>query len=403
MQMQSFTSSPPDQYFEGPEKKLEVYFSENGSERGLMQFGEETWAGVLEAAACTILHRQSSPSFDAYLLSESSLFVFPHRVILKTCGATTLLLALPQLMQLAATVGSRIELVQYGHLRYNYPDLQLFPHGSFVEERAYLERFFSGAVHTSVLGQEGSCWYMLSVEQLSAVPPSEGRPHGWDTVRQAFSGDDILEIAMDSLSAKVCDIYSGENYGGMSGQELSRVMTARSGLADLLPGVHIDPWAFEPCGYSMNGLREQYYYTVHVTPERDFSYASFETNDPRFREPALVERVVGLFAPSQAVMTLTTRRGGCALPAYEVAGFEAAPLEVKKLGAVASVCCASFPSKVDSLDTASSASTDSTQTAECLQVEDAESPAGRDSPPAPREGAELARPMSTEALSELAR
>jgi len=391
MQMQSFTSSPPAEYFEGPEKKLEVYFSESASERGLMQFGEETWAGILEAAACTILHRQSSPSFDAYLLSESSLFVFPHRVILKTCGCTTLLLVLPQLIQLATAIGSQIELVQYGHLRYNYPELQLFPHGSFDEERAYLQRYFNGTVHTEVLGQEGSCWYMLSVEQPSEAPPSEGRPHGWDTVRQAFAGDDILEIAMDGLSGRVCDLYSGDTYGSLAGLELARDMTARSGLAELLPGVLIDSWAFEPCGYSMNGLREQYYYTVHVTPERDFSYASFETNDPRFREPQLVERVIELFAPSQAVMTLTTRRGGCALPAYSVAGFEAAQAEVKQLGVCASVCGVCFTSKVDSLDTASSASTASTETLEVVEEEHVGP--GRESPPVAREAREPARPM----------
>lgn len=382
-QMQSFTSAPPAEYFEGPEKKLEVYFSESASERGLMQFGEETWAGLLEAAACTILHRQSSPSFDAYLLSESSLFVFPHRVILKTCGATTLLLVLPQLIQLATAIGSSIELVQYGHLRYNYPELQLFPHGSFEEERAYLQRFFSGAVHTSVLGQEGSCWYMLSVEQPSEVPPAE---------RGLEAADDILEIAMDGLSAGVCDLYSGDTYGSLSGLELARHMTVRSGLAELLPGVLIDSWAFEPCGYSMNGLRERYYYTVHVTPERDFSYASFETNDPAFREPSLVARVVGLFAPSQAVMTLTTRRGACcALPGFEVAGFETAPVEVKQLGAVASVCCANFTSKVDRLDTVSSSGA-STASTETLEV-DEEHEGGRDSPPASRENAGLAQPM----------
>ena len=36
-------------------------------------------------------------------------------------------LRLGSLVLVQETHGSQIELVQYGHLRYNYPELQLFP------------------------------------------------------------------------------------------------------------------------------------------------------------------------------------------------------------------------------------------------------------------------------------
>ena len=48
---------------------------------------------------------------------------------------------------------------------------------------------------------------------------------------------------------------------------------------------------FEPCGYSLNAMKGDTYYTMHVTPEEDFSYASFETNLDAKSYEALVQYV----------------------------------------------------------------------------------------------------------------
>ena len=93
--------SAADDVFEGPEKKLEIFFSRSPTvAAGFRSYDAAVWEDLLTPANCKILHCAPSAAFDAYLLSESSLFVYSSRVILKTCGTTTLLLVLPKLLEL---------------------------------------------------------------------------------------------------------------------------------------------------------------------------------------------------------------------------------------------------------------------------------------------------------------
>ncbi|CAN0022876.1 unnamed protein product [Discosporangium mesarthrocarpum] len=60
----------------------------------------------------------------------------------------------------------------------------------------------------------------------------------------------------------------------------------------------------------MNALEGQAYYTIHVTPEPEFSYASFETN-VRLRDyDSLVEGVLSVFRPRKFTMTLFAEKTG---------------------------------------------------------------------------------------------
>jgi S-adenosylmethionine decarboxylase len=85
--------------------QMEVIFSsikkDSGSNRGLRSYGLEHWSSVVATLNGSILLNNELEDFDSYLISESSLFVYSDRVIILTCGTTTLLKALPSIIESA--------------------------------------------------------------------------------------------------------------------------------------------------------------------------------------------------------------------------------------------------------------------------------------------------------------
>ena len=66
----------------------------------------------------------------------------------------------------------------------------------------------------------------------------------------------------------------------------------------LFPGFEIDDHVFEPCGYSLNGIKDENYYTIHVTPEEGWSYVSLETSVNVTKDyPGLVEKIITTMKP----------------------------------------------------------------------------------------------------------
>ena len=82
---------------------------------------------------------------DAYVLSESSMFVSQRRFILKTCGTTTPLECISDLVSMAKqyTGFDTIEDIFYSRKNFERPDLQLKPHRSFEQEVALLDEMFA--------------------------------------------------------------------------------------------------------------------------------------------------------------------------------------------------------------------------------------------------------------------
>ena len=114
--------------FEGSEKRIEVDFSwanGSGNAAGLRDLTRRQLDELMEDAACTIVSSRSNAQFDAYVLSESSLFVYPTKYVLKTCGTTKLLASVPRLLTFVAEIGMEVQRVKYSRATFLFPDQQV--------------------------------------------------------------------------------------------------------------------------------------------------------------------------------------------------------------------------------------------------------------------------------------
>lgn len=98
---------------------------------------------ILDHVKAKIISHTSSTYWDAYVLSESSLFVSDDRIILKTCGTTTLLLGLNPIINHALNFASAtVNKLFYSRKSMLKPQEQLFPHVNFDSETQYLKKMF---------------------------------------------------------------------------------------------------------------------------------------------------------------------------------------------------------------------------------------------------------------------
>lgn len=262
-------------FFEGPEKKVELAL--RGSSDSLRSLGDGFWHEVVQAADAQVLSTLRSESCDAYLLSESSLFVHDGFLTMITCGRTRLVRAVERIV---ARVGAaNVALLTYERKNEHFPDRQ---HSTFYDDARALNAIIPGRAIR--FGDEHDHHVHLFHSAAEYVV------HDKDTT---------LEILMHGLPAEVA-----QRFVGMTPPR-EGTLIEEHGFASLLPGFAIDEHAFTPAGYSMNALRGDDYYTIHVTPEELGSYVSFETNldfRPRFNE--IVAGVVEVFRPrSFDVMT----------------------------------------------------------------------------------------------------
>lgn len=117
----------PNPIFEGMEKRLEIDFrmGPNSHAQGLRAIPRETLDELMTLAACCIVSNRSNAAIDAYVLSESSLFITESKWVLKTCGTTRLLNAIPRLLEVTQALGMAPRRCKYSRASFLFPQLQV--------------------------------------------------------------------------------------------------------------------------------------------------------------------------------------------------------------------------------------------------------------------------------------
>ncbi|TKC46145.1 hypothetical protein EI555_017702 [Monodon monoceros] len=140
-------------FFEGTEKLLEVWFSgqQPGANQGsgdLRTTPRSEWDILLKDVQCSIISVTKTDKQEAYVLSESSMFVSKRRFILKTCGIT-------------------VGLTQsffYSCKNFMKSSHQGYPHRNFQEEIEFLNAVFPNGAAYCMGGMNSDCWYLYTLD-----------------------------------------------------------------------------------------------------------------------------------------------------------------------------------------------------------------------------------------------
>src|SRR5690606_18733112 len=157
-------------------------------------------------------------AMDSYLLSESALFMYKHKLIMKTCGTTTLLRSIPMLLCCAKSLALEPDWITYSRKDFMFPRAQQFPHSSFAEEVQFLNTMFNGTAY--VHGPINADHWFTYVADCSKTSPG-------------LSTDRTLNMMMFDLDAKVAEHFTRSEHV-KDAEDAAR----RSGLREAFPALH---------------------------------------------------------------------------------------------------------------------------------------------------------------------
>lgn len=247
-------------FYEGSEKKAEIII--DSKQLSLLDdVKDDFWTQMVQRCGAAILSKVHNDHCKAFLLSESSLFVWQDRLLLITCGQTRLVHG----VEFFINHIKRHQLLQINYQRKNeyFANAQS---SSFVDDTRLLNQTLSGVAYRfgELYGHHNYLYHL-------------------DNDYQAHEEDKTCELLAYQISQSASEHLTAPNLSAQAIREFLQV-------EKLVPGFTLHDHVFKPFGYSLNAIKGDRYLTIHVTPQATSSYVSFDTNiDLMDKIPLLLE------------------------------------------------------------------------------------------------------------------
>ena len=235
-------------FFEGSEKKVEILVHPEKISL-LNDLDDSFWVELVYCCHAKILSSIANEQCKAFLLSESSLFVWDDYFLILTCGETNLVNSVEYFID-------KLGVDTIRHFTYQRKN-EYFAHAQpscFGDDIKQLTKHIPG-----------------KAMRFGAMDSHHNFVFHQDNDFQAAIEDKTYEIFAYQISQ---DASKHLTRPGLQAQDIRQFLR----LEQLIPNFQLDDFVFEPYGYSVNAILGKNYLTIHVTPQADSSYVSFESN-----------------------------------------------------------------------------------------------------------------------------
>ena len=264
-------------FYEGTEKRLEITLKQIN----LLTFPELFWQEMVAQADAYIISKIENETIRAYLLSESSLFIWKDRVLLITCGNTHLVKAAHFFQKKIAK--EKIQSLLFHRHQAIQPELQK---SDFAQDSMLLNSHFPGNTQHWQGEYQGDLFFFGT---LNKKDPNKKQL-----------------LMLHGLTSEFAQTLQT---GNASTQQIEYQLA----LKEFFPQLLIDQFTFTPKGYSLNAIADNHYLTIHITPEKLSTYLSLESSFSNQVMQSYIQHIIRLFSPLRSQLMRFTKDSNNAL------------------------------------------------------------------------------------------
>lgn len=235
-------------FFEGSEKKATIVIDSEQLSL-LNDVSDDFWSQLVQRSDARILSSIKNNDCKAFLLSESSLFVWHDRLLIITCGSTRLVRAVEYFIQKMGV--DTVQQIIYQRKNEYFAHAQS---STFGDDIKLLNHYIIGKAH-----------------RFGELDNHHNYIFHHDNGAHASSKDKSYELLAYQISKKASDKLTAP---GLTTKEIREFLQLEQLFSDFI----LDDFVFDPFGYSINAINGQQYLTIHVTPQENSSYVSIGSN-----------------------------------------------------------------------------------------------------------------------------